>query len=181
MIKKILGGGLLRLDNHWTRLAFSVESRARVRLSNLLGAKIDASAAFTPLEVDGEWRWLSIGEEAAVGRCSLQLLAPLSIGRRAIINNGVRLLTGQHSLSDPGFALTTAPITIEEYAWVATNAMLLPGVTIGRGAVVAAGAVVTRNVAPNDIVGGNPAKVIGQRTSPYLEYVPGMVAFISQR
>jgi maltose O-acetyltransferase len=88
-------------------------------------------------------------------------------------------LTGQHSLSDHKFSLTTAPITIGEYAWIATNAMILPGVNIGRGAVVAAGALVTRDVAPNSIVGGNPAKVIGQRTAPELDYIPDLVEYLN--
>jgi maltose O-acetyltransferase len=56
-------------------------------------------------------------------------------------------------------------VVIEDHAWLGTRAMVLPGVTVGRGAVVAAGAVVTKDVPPYTIVGGVPARVIGQRTT----------------
>ncbi|MCB1356319.1 MAG: hypothetical protein KDK53_07450 [Maritimibacter sp.] len=52
------------------------------------------------------------------------------------------------------------PITVEDYAWIGAGAIVLPGVTIGTGAVVAAGAVVTRDVAPRSIVAGNPARLL---------------------
>jgi len=55
------------------------------------------------------------------------------------------------------------PVVIEDYAWVATRAMILPGVTIGQGAVVAAGSVVTKDVEPKSIVAGNPARCIRER------------------
>jgi len=58
-----------------------------------------------------------------------------------------------------------APVTIEDYVWIGHRAIIMPGVTIGRGAVVAAGAVVTKSVPPMSIVAGVPAKIIGQRHS----------------
>jgi acetyltransferase-like isoleucine patch superfamily enzyme len=61
------------------------------------------------------------------------------------------------------FDLITKPITIKDNVWIATGAMVLPGVTIGEGAVVAAGAVVTKDVDDWMVVGGNPAKVIKKR------------------
>jgi maltose O-acetyltransferase len=63
----------------------------------------------------------------------------------------------------PDFAGRTAPVVIEDFAWLGSRAMVLPGVTVGKGAVVAAGAVVTRDVPPYAIVGGVPARVIGER------------------
>ena len=59
------------------------------------------------------------------------------------------------------------PVVIEDYVWVSTRAMILPNVTVGRGAVIAAGAVVTRDVQAYTIVGGVPAKQIGVRTRDY--------------
>ena len=64
------------------------------------------------------------------------------------INDGAVLLTATHSLTDPAWSLTIDPIEIGAYAWIAMNAIILPGVSIGQGAVVGAGAVVRRNVPP---------------------------------
>ena len=73
------------------------------------------------------------------------------------------LITSNHLKDDPYFGVEDKPITIEDYAWVGSRATVLPGVTIGRGAVVAAGAVVTKDVPAYAVVGGVPAKVIGER------------------
>ena len=88
---------------------------------------------------------------------------PVTIGNCVVINDDCKLLTGTHDTHSPGWELVAKPIVIEDYAWIAMGATLLPGVTIGRGAVVGAGAVVTKSVGPLEIVGGNPAGLIGQR------------------
>jgi maltose O-acetyltransferase len=88
----------------------------------------------------------------------------LTIGAGVSVAPDVYLLSADHDPQSPDFAGRTAPVVIEDQAWLGTRAMVLPGVTVGRGAVVAAGAVVTKDVAPYTIVGGVPAKVIGQRT-----------------
>ncbi|HEY9723192.1 MAG TPA: acyltransferase, partial [Oscillatoriaceae cyanobacterium] len=93
----------------------------------------------------------------------------LTIGASVSIAPEVCLLTADHDPQSPDFAGRTAPITIEDHVWLGTRATVLPGVRIGRGAIVAAGAVVTRDVAPHTIVGGVPAKPIGQR-SEQLDY-----------
>ncbi|HPU00025.1 MAG TPA: DapH/DapD/GlmU-related protein, partial [Armatimonadota bacterium] len=82
----------------------------------------------------------------------------------------VHLITAQHDMNDPDFANVLAPIVIEDYVWIGSRATVLPGVRIGRGAVVAAGAVVTRDVAPLTVVGGVPARPIGER-KPGMRYV----------
>jgi maltose O-acetyltransferase len=88
----------------------------------------------------------------------------LTIGAGVSIAPDVYLLTADHDPQSPSFEGRTAPIVVEDHAWLGTRSMVLPGVTIGRGAVVAAGAVVTRDVPPYTIVGGVPAKPIGTRT-----------------
>lgn len=88
----------------------------------------------------------------------------LVIGAGVSIAPEVVLLTADHDPQSPDFAGRTAPVAIEDRVWLGMRAMVLPGVRVGRGAVVAAGAVVTRDVPPYAIVGGVPAKVIGQRT-----------------
>lgn len=87
----------------------------------------------------------------------------VSIGPEAII------LTLGHDPQSPDFADKGGPVTIGDRAWIGYGALLLPGVTIGEGAVVAAGAVVMKDVAPYTIVGGNPARPIGERERA-LEY-----------
>jgi maltose O-acetyltransferase len=73
-------------------------------------------------------------------------------------------VTADHDLQDPGFAGRLGPITIGDRAWLASRSTVVRGVTIGEGAVVAAGAVVTQDVPPWTVVGGVPARKIGERS-----------------
>ena len=66
-------------------------------------------------------------------------------------------------MHDPLFLEALAPIVVGDYAWLGSKAMVLPGVKIGKGAVVAAGAIVTKDVSPFTVVGGIPARPIGER------------------
>lgn len=88
----------------------------------------------------------------------------LTIGAGVSIAPEVAILTADHDPQSADFRGRTEPVVLEDQVWVGTRALILPGVRVGRGAVVAAGAVVTRDVPPYAIVGGVPAKVIGQRT-----------------
>ena len=90
---------------------------------------------------------------------------PLTIGNNVDIAQEVVIWTLGHDIQDDFHRDKGAPVTIEDYAWIGHRAIIMPGVTIGRGAVVAAGAVVTKSVAPMTIVAGVPAQVIGQRQS----------------
>lgn len=108
---------------------------------------------------------LRIGAHCRINRnCCLDARAALSIGNNVSISPDVTILTTQHLYDDRAFSLTSRPVTIEDYVWIGTRAMIMPGVTIGRGAVVAAGAVVTKDVPALAIVGGVPARAIGRRT-----------------
>ena len=88
------------------------------------------------------------------------------IGEYVDVAPEVNIWTLQHAPHDPCHGAEGAPVTIEDYAWIANRAIILPGVTIGRGAVVAAGAVVTESVEPLTIVAGVPARPIGKRKVP---------------
>ena len=90
-------------------------------------------------------------------------LDKITIGCNCCIGDDVRLLTGSHDIASSHFDLVTRPITIMDNVWIATGAILLPGVTIGEGAVVASGAVVTKDVPSWTVVAGNPAKYIKKR------------------
>ena len=85
------------------------------------------------------------------------------IGNQATVSQGAKLCAAGHDTSSAIMELTTKPIAVGANAWVASWSVILPGVTIGEGAVVAAGAVVTKDVAPWTVVGGNPAKFIKKR------------------
>ncbi|GHO43290.1 acyltransferase [Ktedonospora formicarum] len=107
---------------------------------------------------------VNIGHHVAINHgCLLYATGGIIIGDNVSIGAGSWLVTGSHELNDPGFPDTYKPIVIEDYAWLGVRCTILQGITIGRGAVVMAGAVVTRDVPPFAIVGGVPAKVLKYR------------------
>lgn len=103
-----------------------------------------------------------IGPGAVVSSSELDGRGGLHIGAHAVVNHA-RLLTAQHDIDDPTYPTVYGPITIEPYAIVFTGAVVLPGVTIGYGAVVAAGSVVTKDVPEMTVVAGNPARYLRDR------------------
>jgi acetyltransferase-like isoleucine patch superfamily enzyme len=126
-----------------------------------IGIKVGLYRGF---EVRSPWK-LKIGSDTIIGHNALlDARKELTIGNNVNISNEVMIWTLHHDYNDPDFSNAGAPVVIEDYVWLCSRAMILPGVTIGKGAVVAAGAVVTRNVLPYTIVGGVPAKPIGTRT-----------------
>jgi maltose O-acetyltransferase len=108
-----------------------------------------------------------IGRNSLIGRnCTLDARSPLTIGDNVSLSPEVMILAGTHDVNDPRFAPSEVgpwAVAIGDHAWVGSRAMILPGVTVGRGAVVAAGSVVTKDVPPLTIVAGVPAKPIGMR------------------
>lgn len=87
----------------------------------------------------------------------------IRIGANAIVSQGAYLCTASHDITNPQIPLITAPIIIEDQAWVAADAFVGMGVTVGQGAVVGARAAVFKDVEPWTVVGGNPAKFIKKR------------------
>jgi maltose O-acetyltransferase len=87
----------------------------------------------------------------------------ITIGKCVNIAAEVRIYNREHDIDDPFFAEVGGPVTIHDYAYIGTRVTIMPGVEIGEGAVVASGAVVTKNVAPYTLVGGVPAKFIRER------------------
>lgn len=113
---------------------------------------------------------VSIGANTAVNRGTyLDGRAPLTIGSNVNISHQAVLQTLAHDPHAANFAVQGRPIVIGDHAWVGARAIICPGVTLGEGAVVGAGAVVTRDVAAWTIVAGNPARVISLR-SPDVRY-----------
>ena len=128
----------------------------------------------------------SLGKRTYIGR-NVDVKAPdrITIGHHCVINKNVVLngrgglvigdnvdiaqdvfiLTEQHDQNDDMHALVKKSVHIDDYVWIASRATVLPGVNLGRGAVVACGAVVTKDVAPMTVVGGVPARFMSERTS----------------
>lgn len=112
----------------------------------------------------------SSGQKVAIGTgtvinqgCLLYTTGGIVIGEHVSISAGVWLVTGSHDINHPQFVDFYKPIVIEHHAWIGMRATILGGVTIGEGAIVMAGAMVTRDVPPFAIMGGIPARIVGKR------------------
>jgi acetyltransferase-like isoleucine patch superfamily enzyme len=116
-----------------------------------------------------------IGEHASLdGRKQLPNSAGgLTIGNHVDIASEVMIWTSEHDIHAADFHAIEARVTIEDYVFIGPRAIILPGVTLGKGAVIGAGAVVTKDVQTGEIVGGVPAKVIGKRDTSQLQYKLG--------
>jgi acetyltransferase-like isoleucine patch superfamily enzyme len=107
---------------------------------------------------------LSVGEGSLINRgVYLDNRGGLSIGAHVSIAHDVRIYTMGHDVHDPDFAAKAKPVRIDDHAVIFAGALIMPGVHLGAGAVVMAGAVVTKSVPPYRMVGGNPAVDIGER------------------
>ncbi len=114
---------------------------------------------------------VKIGEGTIIGdHCFLDGRAPLKIGNHVDIASQVLIYNSQHDIHSEDFHAIEAPVVIEDYVFIGPRAVILPGVKIGKGAVVAAGGVVTKDVLPKKIVGGVPAQEIGERRVRELRY-----------
>jgi maltose O-acetyltransferase len=143
-------------------------NRTRTVLLRAAGAKIGARSLIQgPVRVTGTgnpWRFLHIGDQTIIsGPLHLDLGAEVRIGNGVRIGHDVSMLTISHAIGDEGLrsGLSEAwSIEIGDGAWLASRVTVLPKVRIGAGAVVAAGAVVTRDVPANTLVAGVPARVM---------------------
>ncbi len=108
---------------------------------------------------------LIIGDNTTINRsCHLDCRGKIIIGNNVSISPYVHLITADHDIEAKDFSYRSNPISISDYVFIGSRSIILPGVKIGIGAVVCAGAVVTKDVMDYDIVGGVPSKKIGERT-----------------
>ncbi|WP_374951921.1 acyltransferase [Mucilaginibacter sp.] len=136
------------------------------------GAVIDERAEIGLVKIEGHKSRLTVGSFTFIGRVYMVLHGKVTIGNYVCINDGVEILTASHDVTDAAWSQIVKDTVIEDFAWIGQGAMLLPGVTIGRGAVVGARAVVTKSVAPGAIVAGNPAVPLAKTRSTELNYNP---------
>lgn len=139
----------------------------RKLLSEITGISIDETVAvFPPLYIN-YGKHLSIGKNVFINfDCTFLALGGIIIEDNVLIGPGVKLLSEGHPLHpEERHALVPGKIHIERNAWIGAGAILLPGVTIGQNAVVAAGAIVSKDVDANTVVAGVPAKWVKTITS----------------
>lgn len=136
----------------------------RAFLLRCFGAKLARGANILPsCRIWQPWH-LTMGAYSCLSeRVDCYNVDQIVIGDQAVVSQDVFLCTASHDVTSPIMELTTAPIRIEPQAWICARAIILPGVTVGEGAVVAAGSVVTRPVDSWQIIGGNPAQFIRKR------------------
>ena len=121
---------------------------------------------------------IKIGEDSIIGEGTvLDGRDKLIIGSHVDIASEVMIYNGQHDINSENFKAVFAPVAIEDYVFIGPRAIILPGITIKKGAVVGAGAVVTKDVEEFKIVGGVPAKEIGERQNKDLNYKLGRAAW----
>lgn len=110
--------------------------------------------------------YLSIGRNTIINRgVVLDRRGNLYVGNNVNVSPEVCVFTAGHDMNSEVFAGINKAVFIDDYVWLGTRSMVMPGVRIGRGAVVLPGAVVTKDIKPMQVVGGVPAKVVGERNA----------------
>lgn len=142
--------------------AYHTPDEVRALLSRLFGKEVDSSFRVFPPFYTDFGKNITVGKDVFINACChFQDHGGVTIGDGCQIGHNVVFATLNHGLSPEKRKSTCpAPIVLGKNVWVGSNATILQGVTIGDNAVVAAGAVVTKDVAANTIVGGVPAKFI---------------------
>ncbi|MEI7675410.1 MAG: putative colanic acid biosynthesis acetyltransferase [Bacteroidales bacterium] len=133
----------------------------RNQILRLMGAKIGKNVRIFPSTVI-TFPWLLVVGDNVVISWDVRIynLGMTTIGEKTIISQHAHLCGGTHDFESKGFALQRTGLTIGKRVWIAADAFIGPQVIVGDDSVVAARAVVVKNVDPNTLVGGNPAKVI---------------------
>lgn len=145
------------------RLTYADAEEIRAVFSELIGARVDDGFSLIPPFYTTGGEHIRVGGNVFINQnCTMYDLGGIDIGDDVMIGPNVSLITSGHPIepSQRREFVTAAPIVIERNVWIAAGATIIGGVTVGENSVVAAGAVVTNDVPPNTLVGGNPARVI---------------------
>ncbi len=138
------------------------------------GVRIDAGSTIHMGARFYDPRNIAIGHDSVIGENAvLDGRDKLTIGNHVAFSTNVMIFNSQHEINDESFSPSVGKVNIEDYVFVGPGVIIQPGVRVGRGAVVAAGAVVVEDVPPYAIVGGVPAKIIGERKLKNLHYKLG--------
>jgi putative colanic acid biosynthesis acetyltransferase WcaF len=134
-------------------------------LLRLFGAKVGKRVHVYPgVKIWAPWN-TEFHDECGVGNgTTLYAQGRITIGYRAVISQGAYLCAGTHDYTKAGFPLITAPIHIGKHVWIAAEAFIHPGVSIGEGAVIGARSVVLKDMPSWMVCAGNPAKPLKKRT-----------------
>ena len=153
----------IRLTERLNRIPFDEREAIRQAWSELTGTAVDTTFSLIPPLYSDHGLNIHVGRNVFINQaCMLMDIGGIEIGDDVMIGPRVSLLTTGHPL-DPGRRrrqIVAAPIAIERNVWLGAGATVLQGVTVGSDAVVAAGAVVTRDVPPRTLVAGVPAQVL---------------------
>jgi acetyltransferase-like isoleucine patch superfamily enzyme len=145
------------------RLTYNDADQVRALFSELIGKPVDDSFLLIPPFYTTGGTEISVGRNVFINQnCTFYDLGGLHIADEVMIGPNVSLITSGHPIepSRRRAGVVARPIVIERNVWIAAGATIIGGVTVGENSVVAAGAIVTRDVPPNTLVGGNPARVI---------------------
>jgi acetyltransferase-like isoleucine patch superfamily enzyme len=159
--------GVLEIVNRTLRLSAQLNAsgdvdQVRQILSEIIGSPIDDSTTIFAPFYTNFGRFITIGKNVFINHaCSFLDMGGITIEDNVLIGPKVNLVTENHPL-DPSSrtSLVATAIVVKRNAWIGAAATILPGVTIGENAVVAAGALVSKDVAPNTVVAGVPAKMV---------------------
>ena len=145
------------------RLTFNDADEVRALFSDLIGKKVDDGFLLIPPFYTTGGTEISVGRNVFINQnCTFYDLGGLDIADDVMIGPSVSLITSGHPLepSQRRAFVIARPISIGRNVWIGAGATIIGGVTVGENSVVAAGSVVTKDVPPNTLVGGNPARVI---------------------
>lgn len=142
------------------------------------GVKIDSGSSIHMGAVFYDPKNIKVGKDSVIGENAvLDGRDKINIGNHVDIASEVMIYNCEHDVNSESFAAVCAPVTIEDYVFIGPRAIILPGVMIKKGAVIGAGAVVTKDVEEFKIVGGVPAKEISERKIKNPNYKLGRAAW----
>lgn len=153
----------MRLTAELNKLSFDDLAKVRELFSELTGQKVDDTFTLIPPFYSAYGLDIRIGRRVFINQCcTIYDMGGVEIGDLVMIGPNVNIITTGHALapSQRRAYIETKPIVIEQNVWIATGATIIGGVTVGENSVVAAGAVVTKDVPANSFVAGVPARVI---------------------
>jgi acetyltransferase-like isoleucine patch superfamily enzyme len=163
MLSTFLAELRLYLSNEWIS-AIPSHTFRNFYYKKVMKFKVDTSCSIHMHNVFDCAANFVMGKNSVINaKCRLDNRGGIVIGENVSISQEVLILTADHDVDASDFAGRSFGVNIEDYVWIGTRAVILPGVNIGKGALVAAGAVVTKDVIPYAIVAGVPAKVIKMR------------------